>query len=112
MNVAKRITVASVGVFFFLLISLSMNENLVGMASSQISYTCTDNDAFSSEPITSRGYVTVASSAGERVMYTDYCIDTRTIREYSCDPDTNRQTYSEESCMYEQECYLGRCMLK
>lgn len=112
MNLAKRITVASVGVFFFLLISLSMHENLVGMASVPLTYKCVDNDVFSSEPITSRGYVTVISSAGERNVYTDYCIDSNTIREYSCNPNTNQQTYSEESCMYGQVCYLDHCMTK
>lgn len=86
--------------------------NIVGMASVPLTYKCTDNDAFSSEPINSRGYVVTASSTGEKDMYTDYCIDENTIREYSCNPNTNRQTYSDESCMYEQVCYLGRCMTK
>lgn len=112
MDIAKRIVLASAGVFLFLLISLSMNENLVGMASVPLTYQCTDNDVFSSEPITSRGYVTITSSAGEREVYTDYCINEQTIREYTCNPNTNKQTYSEESCMYGQVCYLGRCMTK
>jgi hypothetical protein len=107
----KKLILISLLLPFLLIVGTGM-YNLVGMASVEVSYKCTDHDVFSSEPITTKGIVTVTSNAGERSTYTDYCLDSKTIREYSCDPDTNQQTYSEESCMYEQVCYLGRCMTK
>ena len=110
MNIAKRITVAGLLVFVFLLVSLSMHDNLVGMATSEITYKCTDNDAFGDgDPINSRGIVIVTSSAGERWVYTDDCVDDNTILEYSCNPNTNKEFLSEESCMYDQVCRFGHC---
>lgn len=108
----KKIVVLGLLIPFLLIVGTGM-YNMVGMASKvPLAYKCTDNDAVSSDPITTKGMVVVTSNAGERRIYTDGCVDSNTIREYSCDLRTNQQTFSEESCMYEQVCYLGRCMTK
>lgn len=108
----KRLLLLGLLVPFLLIVGTGM-YNLVGMAStSPLSYTCTDNDVFSSNPINSRGIVIVASSAGERNVYTDGCLDINTVREYSCDSLTSQQIYLDQSCPDGRVCKLGRCMAK
>lgn len=91
--------------------------NLVGMVpsdifSSPVTYTCTDNDATSSNPIMVKGIVTETSSKGEKGIYNDGCISKNTVREYSCDPENNRHTFLDHSCLeLGLVCKLGRCMV-
>lgn len=108
----KRLLFLSLLIPFLLIIGTGM-YNLVGMASKvPLAYKCTDNDALSSDPLATQGVVTVTSNAGGRNIYTDVCLSKTRIREYSCDPETNRQTYSEESCMYDRVCRFSRCVTK
>jgi len=114
---SKKIILVSLLVVLLLIIGTGMYETVVGMVSVSetvqrtITYTCTDNDNFVNNPINTKGTVSIISSAGEREHYTDYCINESMAREYSCDPDTNRQTYLDHSCSHLGEvCVFGRCM--
>jgi hypothetical protein len=106
----KKLILASLLIPFLLIVGTGM-YNMVGMASKvPLTYKCTDNDAFGEDPLAAKGVVIVTTNTGERNIYTDECIDTKTIREYSCDPKTNQQTYSDESCMYDRVCRFSSCV--
>ncbi len=106
----KKIIFLSLLIPFLLIVGTGM-YNMVGMASKvPLAYQCTDNDAFGEDPLAAKGTVIVTTNTGKRNIYTDECIDTKTIREFSCDPNTNQQRYSEESCMYGTICRFGSCV--
>ncbi|PIN76974.1 hypothetical protein COV17_00110 [Candidatus Woesearchaeota archaeon CG10_big_fil_rev_8_21_14_0_10_36_11] len=100
----------------FLFAGSGLYSNLVGMVSSSDTvdkdmYTCTDNDGRNTKPQTTHGTVRVsAPSSGVMEVYTDFCINDMFVREFLCDPDTNRQTYHDYSCTeLGTKCRSGRC---
>jgi len=105
----KKLLLAILLVVFLVVISTGWYDNLVGMAvKEKIVYKCTDNDAHSTQPLNTQGYVTVTTSRGGRNTYSDSCQDEKTIREYSCNGN-NKQEYHNYLCPDDQTCSNGRC---
>ncbi|GEM_PF-2699459 len=96
----------------FLFAGSGLYGNIVGMVASDATmYECSDNDGRNTYPQKTHGVVRVTTpSTGNMEVFTDECVDEITVKEYSCDRNTNREMVTEYACTdLGTKCRQGRC---